>query len=205
MNDDLILVNAQNRALGRSDKRTVHQAGLLHRAFSIFLVNHRGQILLQQRHPTKYHSGGLWANSCCGHPRPSEWTLRAAQRRLGEELGAETPLTFGFRTHYHATFPNGLVENEIVYVYFGLVPADVRPDSTEIFATALTSLAGLKRRIQSQPGAYSFWLKHYIARHFPEISRGVAETLTRVRPLEKPRRRATSAFEALATRAKPAG
>lgn len=179
MNEDLILVDARNRALGRSDKRTVHQAGLLHRAFSIFLVDRRGRILLQRRHPAKYHSGGLWTNSCCGHPRPSERTLRAAQRRLGEELGVGTPLTFGFRTHYQAAFSNGLVENEIVYVYFGLVPTDVQPDSAEISALGLATLTGLKRQIQRKPGAYTFWLKYYLARHFPEVSRGVADALAR--------------------------
>jgi isopentenyl-diphosphate delta-isomerase len=177
MTDDLILVNPQNRALGRSDKHTVHQAGLLHRAFSIFLVDAGGRILLQQRHPAKYHSGGLWTNSCCGHPRPFERTLHAARRRLGEELGTETPLTFGFRTRYYATFPNGLVENEIVYVYFGPAPETVRPDSGEISAVTLTSLADLKTRIQKKPGAYSFWLKFYIACHLPAISDGVSAVL----------------------------
>ena len=79
--ETLILVDARNRRVGTASKRTVHEQGLRHRAFSIFLVDPAGRILLQQRAATKYHSGGLWANSCCGHPRPGERTEAAAQRR----------------------------------------------------------------------------------------------------------------------------
>ena len=86
-NEPLILVDESNRAIGAAPKQAIHVAGLLHRAFSIFMVDARGRILLQQRNPRKYHSGGLWANSCCGHPRPGERTVTAARRRLNEELG----------------------------------------------------------------------------------------------------------------------
>src|SRR5262249_28742803 len=94
--EPLILVDECNRAVGTGGKEAVHRAGLLHRAFSIFLVDGDGRIVLQQRHPRKYHSGGLWANSCCGHPRPGERTIAAAARRLNEELGVTSALTFGF-------------------------------------------------------------------------------------------------------------
>jgi len=80
----------------------VHRAGALHRAFSIFIIDKRGRILLQQRAAQKYHSGELWANSCCGHPRPGERTVSAARRRLNEELGLSLPLTFGFFARYQA-------------------------------------------------------------------------------------------------------
>lgn len=192
MADDLILVNEQNRAIGRAEKRKVHEAGLLHRAFSIFLVDPAGQLLLQQRHPAKYHSGGLWANSCCGHPHPGEQTLRAAQRRLGEELGVTCPLRFGFQTRYGTTFPDGMVENEIVYVYFGLVPAGITPDCSEISALALSTLANLKNDITRNPEAYAFWLKYYIAHHFREISDGTNNVLQRASEAQN-RRRANQA------------
>jgi isopentenyl-diphosphate delta-isomerase type 1 len=85
--EPLILVDEGNRTVGAAPKQTIHRQGLLHRAFSIFMLDARGRILLQRRNPRKYHSGGLWANSCCGHPRPGERTVTAARRRLNEELG----------------------------------------------------------------------------------------------------------------------
>ena len=173
--EDVILVNTANRAVGRAEKLEAHRAGWLHRAFSIFLVDERGRVLLQQRHRAKYHSGGLWANSCCGHPRPGESTLAAARRRLGEELGATGPLRFGFRTRYAAELASGLKENEIVYVYFGAAPAGLRPNPQEISAVEWISLAALKRACKREPGKYAFWLKHYLERHEAAVAHGVAE------------------------------
>ncbi len=173
MTEQLILVNQHNRAVGCGEKYAVHAAGLLHRAFSIFLVDADGRILLQQRSKKKYHSGGLWANSCCGHPRPGEPTLRAAERRLGEELGATTKLRFGFRAHYRAAFANGLAENEIVYVFFGVVPEKLRPHPAEVAAVAFRDFAALKRDATRNPEHYVFWLHHYLTRHDREIRAGL--------------------------------
>src|SRR5262245_60091810 len=103
----LILVDERNRAAGVGGKNAVHRKGLLHRAFSIFIVDDKGRLLLQKRSATKYHSGGLWANSCCGHPRPGEPTVTAARRRLAEELAIEAPLTFGFFSRYRAALDGG--------------------------------------------------------------------------------------------------
>src|SRR5262245_4431227 len=136
MADELILVNERNRAIGHAEKWAVHQEARLHRAFSIFLVYPDGTVLLQQRSRAKYHSAGLWANSCCGHPSPGERTAAAAQRRLGEELGATAALRFGFRARYCTTLPNGLTENEIVYVFFGPAPANLALNPAEVAATA---------------------------------------------------------------------
>ena len=177
MTEQLILVNQQNRAVGRGEKYAVHAAGLLHRAFSVFLVDANGRILLQQRSPKKYHSGGLWANSCCGHPRPGETTLRAAERRLGEDLGATTKLRFGVRAHYRAEFANGLAENEIVYVYFGVVPEKLRPNPAEVAAIAFRDFANLKRDAARHPENYVFWLNHYLTRHDREIRAGLRGAL----------------------------
>ncbi len=173
MTEQLILVNQRNRAIGRGEKLAVHAAGLLHRAFSIFLVEADGRILLQQRAHAKYHSGGLWANSCCGHPRPGETTRHAAERRLGEELGATTKLRFGFRAHYRADFANGLAENEIVYVYFGALPAKLRLNPREVASVALLSLDALKKDAADRPEKYVFWLNHYLTRHDREIRAGL--------------------------------
>ena len=173
MIEELILVNERNRAVGRGEKHAVHAAGLLHRAFSIFLVDPDQRILLQQRARAKYHSGGLWANSCCGHPRPGETTLRAAERRLREELGATSRLQFGFRTHYRAEFASGLAENEIVYIYFGAIPARIEPNPAEVASVAMSTLAELKADAEKRPEKYVFWLNHYLTRHDREIRAGL--------------------------------
>lgn len=181
MTEQLILVNERNRAIGHGEKLAVHEAGLLHRAFSIFLVDPQGRILLQQRSRAKYHSGGLWANSCCGHPRPSETTLHAATRRLGEELGATSKLHFGFRAHYRADFANGLAENEIVYVYFGTLPATLKLNPAEVASTKLCTLADLKKDAAQHPNKYVFWLNHYLTRHDREIRAGL-KGVTKTKP-----------------------
>lgn len=171
--ETLILVNEQNRAVGHREKWAVHQQGLLHRAFSIFLVDDEGRLLLQQRTRAKYHSGGLWANSCCGHPRPGERTLEAARRRLGEELGATALLRFGFRARYCTALPNGLTENEIVYVYFGVAPPSLDLNPAEVAAVARMSLQDLKADIGRRPGRYAYWLRYYLKNHFAAIRREV--------------------------------
>ncbi len=176
MSEDLILVDARNRAVGRAEKWTVHRIGLLHRAFSIFLVDREGRLLFQRRSRAKYHSGGLWANSCCGHPRPGERTRAAAQRRLGEELGASARLCYAFRARYRTTLPNGLTENEIVYVFFGVTPPALAPAPAEVAAVARMTLPALKRDIARRPRRYAYWLRHYLKNHHAALRRGVAET-----------------------------
>lgn len=190
--EELILVDAANRAIGRAEKLAAHQAGLRHRAFSIFLVDERGRVLLQRRHRAKYHSGGQWANSCCGHPRPGEATLAAAQRRMREELGATGRLTLGFRTHYSTELARGLKENEFVYVYFGTAPVGVKPDRTEISALKWLTLAELRRASREKPKVHAFWLKHYLAQHGAEVQAGVeavmAQRHTDTASAHRPRR-----------------
>ena len=170
----LILVDETNRAVGRAGKHTVHRAGLLHRAFSIFIVDAQGKLLLQQRNPRKYHSGGLWANSCCGHPRPGERTLAAARRRLREELGVDVPLSFGFFARYQAVLDKGMRENEFVYVYFGRLAAPPRPARVEVSAIELASVGEIGRRIARRPQAFTVWLRHYFDRHGRQIARCAA-------------------------------
>jgi isopentenyl-diphosphate delta-isomerase len=173
--EQLILVDEANRAIGTAPKQAVHLAGLLHRAFSIFMVDERGQLLLQQRNPRKYHSGGLWANSCCGHPRPGERTLTAARRRLNEELGVTDPVTFGFFARYHGDLGSGMQENELVYVYFGRLRTRPQPDPAEVVKLELAGVAEVERRIKRQPDAFAFWLKHYFRQHRDDIARCAKE------------------------------
>ncbi len=175
--EELILVDSRDRAIGRAEKWAVHRDGLLHRAFSIFLVDARGRLLLQQRSRVKYHSAGLWANSCCGHPRPGERTAAAARRRLREELGVGSTLRRGFRARYRTTLPNGLIENEIVHVYFGPGGSPLEPNPAEVARTDWTSLAALRRDVRRRPARYAYWLRYYLENH----SSAIRAELRRVR------------------------
>lgn len=179
MTETLILVDARNRAIGCGEKRAVHEAGLRHRAFSIFLVDAAGRLLLQRRAASKYHSGGLWANSCCGHPRCGEPTRRAAERRLREELGARVPLTFQFHARYRAELDHGLTEDEFVYLYFGRAPAEFSPDPAEVAALEWTTLAALEREIGRKPGRYAVWLRRYLEDQGPSLRRALERFGTR--------------------------
>jgi isopentenyl-diphosphate delta-isomerase len=169
--EQLILVDERNRATGSAGKTAVHRAGLLHRAFSIFIVDERGRMLVQQRSPKKYHSGGLWANSCCGHPRPGERTAIAANRRLGEELGITSDLSFGFFARYQTPLDGGMNENELVYVYFGKLKSGPRPHPDEIADVDFLSIAEIKRRMRQDPADFTVWFRHYFEHHPDEIAR----------------------------------
>ena len=177
--EELILIDETDRAVGRARKLDVHRAGLLHRAFSIFLVDAVGRVLLQRRSRTKYHSAGLWANSCCGHPRPGERTISAAKRRLGEELGATAVLRRAFRARYRTTLGNGLTENELVHVYFGRSRGQFALNPDEASAVDWMTLATLKKDIVARPRRYAYWLRYYFAQHFRAIQREVIEELRR--------------------------
>lgn len=173
MRERLILVNERNRAVGQAEKSVVHRTGLLHRAFSIFLVDEHGRMLLQRRSRLKYHSAGLWANSCCGHPRLGETTLRAARRRLGEELGTTAALRFGFRARYCTVLPNGLTENELVYVFFGGASRTFDLNPGEVSEIGWMTLPELLRDIELRPRRYAYWLRYYMKNHYAAIQRGV--------------------------------
>jgi isopentenyl-diphosphate delta-isomerase len=179
MAEQLILVDERNRVTGQAEKWAVHERGLLHRAFSIFLVDTEGRMLLQRRSNAKYHSAGLWANSCCGHPRPGERTHAAARRRLREELGATAALRFGFRARYRTELSNGLIENEIVYVYFGVAPEAATPNADEVSAVAWMTLIELQRDIGRHPRRYAYWLRYYLKKHSAAIRREIGATRRR--------------------------
>jgi len=171
--EKLILVDERNHAVGTDGKDLIHRKGLLHRAFSIFLADAQGQIVLQQRNRQKYHSGGLWANTCCGHPRPGERTVSAARRRLHEELGVTATLSFGFFSRYRADLDHGMRENEYVYVFFGRLSGEARPDPAEVAAVQSLPLDEIKRRIGKDPQAFTYWLRHYFDNHLADIARHV--------------------------------
>lgn len=117
--EEVILVNEKDEPIGTMEKLEAHQKGALHRAFSVFLFNPKGELLLQRRALHKYHSAGLWTNTCCSHPRPGEETSAAAHRRLKEEMGMEADLRFMTSFQYRSEFENGLTEHEFDHVFIG--------------------------------------------------------------------------------------
>ena len=156
--ETVILVNAQDHPIGTAEKLAVHRQGLLHRAFSIFIFNDKQQLLLQQRHPDKYHCGGLWTNSCCSHPRPDESTMAAAQRRLQEELGFSTTLQHIGEFIYRAEFDNGLIEHEYDHVFVGHYAQPVTHfDRSEIAALRWVNLDSLQQELTDHPKRFTPW------------------------------------------------
>lgn len=155
--EEVILVTEGNEPIGRMEKMEAHRKGVLHRAFSIFIINDRNEMLLQQRAKTKYHSSGLWTNACCSHPRPHEETESAAVRRLYEELGFTAALTKIFDFKYNAAFDNGLTEHEYDHVYFGTYSGKVIPNPNEVQDYCYKKLDEIADTIQSHPHKYTAW------------------------------------------------
>jgi len=161
----LVLVDDADRQTGICEKLETHRRGLLHRAFSVIIKNHAGQILMQQRAAGKYHSPGLWANACCGHPGVGEDVGEAALRRLGEEMGFACRL-YPVRQHsYCANVGGGLTENEFVHVFFGCFDGPVLPNPAEAAAYRWQDGNTILAETRARPDHYSAWLHDYL-RHF---------------------------------------
>ena len=161
--DEIVLVDPDDRPIGVAPKRTVHLLGLRHRAFSILLRDDAGRVLLQRRAPDKYHSGGLWANSCCGHPRPGEAIHDAAIRRLHEELGVRAALTHAGAFTYRAVVGQTMIEHEIDHVFVGTAVGDISPNPNEISALAWTPVDELTVDLRDNPHRYAAWLPSVLA------------------------------------------
>ncbi|MFP5039685.1 isopentenyl-diphosphate Delta-isomerase [Parasediminibacterium sp. JCM 36343] len=155
--EKVILVDENDIAIGEMEKMEAHEKGLLHRAFSVFIFNNKGEMLLQQRALKKYHSGGLWTNTCCSHPMPGEETLAAANRRLREEMGFATPLKKAFDFSYTAQFQNGLTENEFDHVFIGYYDGIIAPNFEEVENHAYRSIERLDASIEATPEFYTEW------------------------------------------------
>ncbi len=158
MSEQLILVDHNDKEIGSLEKLKVHQTGVLHRAFSVFIFNSKGELLIQQRAEEKYHSPGVWSNTCCGHPNVNEQTADAALRRLNEEMGMQCRLTFQFKFTYCAAFDNGLTEHEIDHVYYGISNHEPVRNPREVKAWKYISLADLQADMLKNPEKFSAWL-----------------------------------------------
>jgi isopentenyl-diphosphate Delta-isomerase len=167
--DDVILVDEHDRALGTMAKLSAHQRGLRHRAVSVIVRDRNSRLLLQQRAATKYHSGGLWTNTCCSHPRPGEDTLEAASRRLREEMGVACELAFLFSTHYRADVSRGLIEDEIVHVFGGRFDGTPDPDPLEVADWSWQDPDTLARDLDENPEKYTVWFREYCRRFWPAM------------------------------------
>lgn len=159
---EVVLVNAQDQPIGTAEKLYAHQQGLLHRAFSVFILRKSAtavEFLLQQRHTQKYHGAGLWTNTCCSHPQPGEDTIAAGQRRLQEELGFTVSLReIGIFT-YRAEFSNGLIENEVDHVLLGYFDEalTINPNPQEVMAYRWSSIPQAMQDYQVAPQHYTPW------------------------------------------------
>lgn len=156
---DVILVDEADRPTGTMEKIEVHEKALLHRAFSIFIFNNRGEMLLQQRAAKKYHSAHLWTNACCSHPKPGEDTLQAAAKRLQEEMGFTAELKKAFDFIYKAPFDNGLTEHEFDHVFIGNFNGQIIPNPDEVSDYCFMSMEQIKTSIQLHPEKYTVWFK----------------------------------------------
>lgn len=153
----VILVNEQDEAIGLMEKMEAHEKGLLHRAFSILIFNSEGEMLLQQRALTKYHSPGLWTNACCSHPRSGETILEAANRRLSEEMGMQTELSVLTHFIYKADFDNGLIEHELDYVVKGITNENPTINPDEVNAFRWISISDLITWVNTSPTDFTVW------------------------------------------------
>lgn len=159
-NDEyLILVDENDKAWGKLEKQLVHELGLLHRAFSIFIFNSSGQLLLQQRAAAKYHSGGLWTNTCCSHPRFGEELNNAVERRLMEEMGMECEMQPAFSFIYNAALDKGLTEHEYDHVFVGISDEVPVPDHEEVMNWRYADPVLLELELMQHPERFTEWFK----------------------------------------------
>ena len=157
--ENVILVDEKDNQVGLMPKLEAHQKGLLHRAFSVFIFNSDYKLLLQKRASSKYHSGGLWTNTCCSHPRDGEDIIDAANRRLNEEMGIKTSLRKVFDFIYTAELDNNLIENEFDHVFYGVYDTDPILNKEEAEDYKWIEMETLKNDIEYNTDQYTVWFK----------------------------------------------
>lgn len=167
MEEFVVLVDRNDQPKGLMEKQQAHVAGLLHRAFSVFIFNDKNQLMIQQRAAHKYHSPELCTNTCCSHPRENETYKQAAHRRLVEEMGFDCELDYKFNFIYKAQLENGLTEHELDHVFVGSYNDEPRLNAEEVMAYQWITIADLKIDIDKNPNKYTAWFKiifeHYSA------------------------------------------
>lgn len=155
----VILVNEQDEPIGEMEKMEAHEKGVLHRAFSVFIFNEHNELLLQKRASSKYHSGGLWSNSCCSHPRTNESVVEAGERRLLEEMGFTVPVEAVFSFIYRANLDHGMTEHELDHVLIGRYNDAPQLNPDEVEDWKYVDLDTLSEHMQRHPEEYTEWFK----------------------------------------------
>ena len=165
----VILVDENDNPIGTMPKMEAHEKAMLHRAFSVFILNANDEVLLQQRANDKYHSAGLWTNTCCSHPHPGEDTLGAARRRLKEEMGMEADLQFVFKFMYKAPFDNLLTEHEIDHVFIGKTNQLPVINPEEVASYKYMKPEEIKLDMEQNPQSYTVWFRIIFNEFYKEI------------------------------------
>lgn len=168
--DNVILVDVQDNQIGLMPKLEAHEKGVLHRAFSVFIFNNKGELMLQRRALTKYHSPGLWTNTCCSHQREGENNIFSAKRRLNEEMGFVTELIEKTSFIYKANFDNGLTEHELDHIIVGKYNHSPVINSSEVDSWKWMSMEDIRNDIKDQPHNYTAWFKIIFEKYYKYIS-----------------------------------
>lgn len=176
--EQVVLVDEKNNKQGTKEKLQAHKDGDLHRAFSVFIFDSNDKLLLQQRAMGKYHSAGLWSNTCCSHPRENEGIVKAGQRRLGEELGIDSPdLVKLFSFQYEVSLENEISEHELDHVLVGRKDEfNIDPDPEEVRDWDWKSISKIKQEINSNPDKFTYWFKVIMRDHLDELKNFLAES-----------------------------
>lgn len=169
--DDVVLVDKHDREIGLMPKLEAHRLGRCHRAISVIVRDLRGRFLLHQRAARKYHSGGLWTNTCCSHPWPGEKAHSAAARRLMDEMGMAAPLTPLFSMRYRARVSEQLIEHEFLHVYGGISDEAPQPNAREVADWCWMAPADLLHDVRTRPEAYTIWFRKILRDYEPELIR----------------------------------
>ena len=172
--EEVILVDAKNREIGTMEKLEAHEKGVLHRAFSIFIFNDLGEMLIQRRALEKYHCPGMWSNACCSHPRKDEAQVEALTRKMVQEMGFTVPVEKAFDFTYRAELDNGLIEYEFDEVYVGNYEGHVNPNPEEVCEYRYESIENIRRQIQQNPSNFTPWFRllfEPIVKHYSLLRR----------------------------------
>ena len=167
--EQVILVNEKDEQIGLMPKMEAHEKALLHRAFSVFVFNDKNELMIQQRALEKYHSPGLWTNTCCSHQREGESNIEAGKRRLQEEMGFSTELKDTVSFIYKAPFDNGLTEHEFDHILVGYYNEEPNLNPEEAHAYKWVSLEDLKKNMKDNPGIYTAWFKIIFDKYYKHI------------------------------------
>ncbi|SHG06321.1 isopentenyl-diphosphate delta-isomerase [Salegentibacter echinorum] len=169
--EKVILVNEKDEQIGLMEKIEAHEKALLHRAFSVFVFNKKNELMIQQRALSKYHTPGLWTNTCCSHQREGESNIEAGKRRLQEEMGFSTNLKEVMSFIYKAPFSNGLTEHEYDYIMIGNYEDDPKPNPDEVANWKWMSLEDIKADIAVNPQEYTEWFKIIFDKYYSSIKK----------------------------------